>query len=115
MIDSLSYLDKINNKFEWEEPFCLSQSPRNESINTSTARSESSLAKCRVSSVPILGWRKHMEDALLFHRINKDTFLFAVFDGHGGVEVSQFCAKKLPLVLESNPHFKTGNYAKALE
>ena len=32
-----------------------------------------------------LGWRKHMEDALLFHRINKEIFLFAVFDGHGGV------------------------------
>jgi serine/threonine protein phosphatase PrpC len=26
-----------------------------------------------------------MEDALLFHRISKDIFLFAVFDGHGGV------------------------------
>jgi serine/threonine protein phosphatase PrpC len=31
------------------------------------------------------GWRKYMEDAILFHRINKDIFLFAVFDGHGGV------------------------------
>jgi hypothetical protein len=94
--NGLSDQDKINNKFEWEEHSCLSQSPRNESINTSTAKSESSLAKCRVSSISILGWRKHMEDAILFHRINKDIFLFAVFDGHGGVEVSQFCAKKLP-------------------
>lgn len=43
-----------------------------------------------------------MEDALVFHRISKEIFLFAVFDGHGGVEVSQFCAKNIAKVLEAN-------------
>jgi serine/threonine protein phosphatase PrpC len=61
------------------------------------------------------GWRKYMEDALVFQRISKDIFLFAVFDGHGGIEVSQLCGKKLPEVLEANSNFKSGNYAKALE
>ena len=61
------------------------------------------------------GWRKYMEDAILFHRINKEIFLFAVFDGHGGVEVSQFCGKHLPEVLQATDAFKRGDYSKALE
>jgi protein phosphatase/protein phosphatase 2C family protein 2/3 len=60
---------------------------------------ESSPARCRVQITSNSGWRKYMEDAILFHRINKEIFLFAVFDGHGGVEVSQFCAKNIPQVL----------------
>jgi protein phosphatase 1G len=56
-----------------------------------------------------------MEDAVLFHRINKEIFLFAVFDGHGGVEVSQYCAKRLPQVLLASEAYQRGDYPKALE
>jgi serine/threonine protein phosphatase PrpC len=51
---------------------------------------------------PDLGWRKNMEDAIVFHRISKDIFLFAIFDGHGGVEVSRFCAKHIVDLLTKN-------------
>ena len=50
-----------------------------------------------------IGWRRYMEDAILFKRISKEIFLFGVFDGHGGIEVSQYCAKHLPSILENSP------------
>lgn len=52
-----------------------------------------------------LGWRKNMEDANLFDRIAKDTFLFGVFDGHGGCEVAQFCARHFSRVLQATDFF----------
>ena len=50
-----------------------------------------------------------MEDASLACYINNNgqlDLLFAVFDGHGGCEVSIFCKIVFPIVLESNiKHF----------
>jgi len=45
------------------------------------------------------GWRKNMEDAVLYYRFDKDTFLFAVFDGHGGAEVAHYCSHHLAQLL----------------
>ena len=40
------------------------------------------------------GWRQTMEDAHIVNpNFTKDCSLFAVFDGHGGAEVSNFAAK----------------------
>ena len=56
-----------------------------------------------------------MEDAIVFQRLSKDIFLFAVFDGHGGVEVSQYCSKHLAPILQARESFKNKDYPKALE
>lgn len=61
------------------------------------------------------GWRTSMEDAHSA-RINliPGVHLFCVFDGHGGNEVSQFCAKYFPDTLKENQNFKNKKYKEAL-
>ena len=62
------------------------------------------------------GWRKNQEDA---HIAELDFVpgmsLFAVFDGHGGAEVSAYCSKHFVKTLKENKDFQNGNYEKALQ
>ena len=58
-----------------------------------------------------------MEDA---HIINENidgqnTACFAVFDGHGGIEVAKFCERHFLDCLVNSDLYKNKNYAKALE
>lgn len=40
------------------------------------------------------GWRLNMEDAhIVSPNFDNGTSLFAVFDGHGGLECAKFCEK----------------------
>jgi len=61
-----------------------------------------------------LGWRKHMEDSQIFIEVADHVYLFGVFDGHGGPEVSSFVAQNFPKELMKDPAFKSKNYSLAL-
>jgi len=62
------------------------------------------------------GWRKGQEDAHLhIFDIIPNVHLFAVFDGHGGKEVSRYCERHLPKMLQSNEDFCQHNFDRALK
>jgi serine/threonine protein phosphatase PrpC len=63
------------------------------------------------------GWRLSMEDAHICNdNINgQGVGLFAIFDGHGGIEAAKFCERHFLEVLLRNPNFLSKQYAKALE
>ncbi|XP_044755645.1 probable protein phosphatase 2C 21 [Coccinella septempunctata] len=68
---------------------------------------------CGASSMQ--GWRVSQEDA---HNclLDFDTncSFFAVYDGHGGHEVAQYCSQKLPDHIKKTEAYKEGNIEKAL-
>lgn len=70
--------------------------------------------KCGASSMQ--GWRVSQEDA---HNsvidYDEDTSFFAVYDGHGGHEVAQYCAQNLPQFLKKCEAYKKGDYVQALK
>lgn len=43
-----------------------------------------------------------------------NTSFFAVYDGHGGHEVSEYCAKNLPDYIKNTEAYKAGDIEKAL-
>eukprot|EP00794_Sanderia_malayensis_P004672 gene4672-5281_t len=61
------------------------------------------------------GWRVSMEDAWnALLDFDKSTSMFAVYDGHGGQEVAQYCAKRLPEFIRKTEAYKNGDLKKAL-
>ena len=61
------------------------------------------------------GWRKSNEDAhITAVDFEPGLSLFAVFDGHGGIEVAKFCEEKFLDTLKADPEFESKNYETAL-
>lgn len=57
-----------------------------------------------------------MEDAAIHTLdIGDGNSLFAVFDGHGGFEVSEYVGKYFTDVLKSTPEYAKRNYEGALD
>ncbi|XP_065366792.1 probable protein phosphatase CG10417 [Calliphora vicina] len=68
-----------------------------------------------VGASSMQGWRNSQEDAHnSILNFDKNTAFFAVYDGHGGAEVSTYCADKLPQFLKALAAYLDGNFEKAL-
>ncbi|KAF7488466.1 Putative protein phosphatase [Sarcoptes scabiei] len=63
------------------------------------------------------GWRKTQEDAHVarLHFDGEDTAFFGVFDGHGGEEVSRYCALYLPDFIRDCSLYKENKISEAIE
>eukprot|EP00347_Sterkiella_histriomuscorum_P012912 403366745 len=62
------------------------------------------------------GWRLNMEDAHICNPdFEKNASIYGVFDGHGGIEVAEFCSKNLEEVLQQQQNYKMKNYDLALQ
>mmetsp|Transcript_13274 Transcript_13274/g.21656 ORF Transcript_13274/g.21656 Transcript_13274/m.21656 type:complete len:421 (-) Transcript_13274:1592-2854(-) len=68
------------------------------------------------------GWRKTMEDAYIVNTDimgdedgDKDIGIYAVFDGHGGGEVSKFCSRHFVEEIKKLEDFQRSDYAGALQ
>lgn len=69
-----------------------------------------------VGASSMQGWRLSQEDAhSSILNFDKHTSFFAIYDGHGGAEVAQYCADKLPEYLKNVSTYKSGNMVQALK
>jgi len=71
----------------------------------------------RYAASSMQGWRLSMEDGHICNpELDKTgAALFAVFDGHGGVEVAKFCERHFEQALLTNRNWESKAYGKALE
>ncbi|XP_001659319.2 probable protein phosphatase CG10417 [Aedes aegypti] len=72
------------------------------------------LLACGSSSMQ--GWRISQEDAhnCILNYDDKTSF-FAVYDGHGGAEVAQYCSLHLPKFLKQLQSYKSKDFEQALK
>lgn len=72
------------------------------------------LLACGSSSMQ--GWRISQEDAHnCILNFDEKTSFFAVYDGHGGAEVAQYCSLHLPTFLKTLESYKSKDFEQALK
>jgi len=80
----------------------------------------------RYGASAMQGWRKGMEDAHIAlgalpgsssseNGSTTQLSMFAVFDGHGGPEVANFCKVHMPHQIQALPEFQAGDFEGALK
>jgi serine/threonine protein phosphatase PrpC len=58
------------------------------------------------ASTQMQGWRLNQEDAHIARPdFDEGIGLFAIFDGHGGVECSKFCERFFEMKLKEQPEY----------
>jgi protein phosphatase 1G len=61
------------------------------------------------------GWRVSMEDSHIADlKLGEGRYIFGVFDGHGGGEVSEFVKRHFVKEFKNNQSYKQGNFGEAL-
>ena len=88
---SLVYLDRPNTK-------------KNTGFGSFAGNNE--MIPYKWSSCDMQGWRLNMEDAHIANpTFDPDVGLFAVFDGHGGLEAAKFCERYFEAKLKEQPEY----------
>ncbi|KAH9398369.1 PREDICTED: probable protein phosphatase CG10417 [Rhagoletis zephyria] len=78
--------------------------------------SSGTAANYEYASTSCQGWRNTQEDVhLILPNFDSDTSLFAVFDGHNGIEVAAYVAKYLPEYIRQNRKYKRGRVSEGLK
>lgn len=81
---------------------------------TSTSKSDQYL----VASCSMQGWRATMEDShvyILNMPEDPETSYFAVFDGHGGSQISRFASQYLHKYIMNRAEYKEGKIVEAMQ
>lgn len=75
-----------------------------------------SMGSMKYGATSMQGWRINQEDAHnCILNFDENCSFFAVYDGHGGAEVSQYAARRFPEFLKSSPAWSEGRLGQALE
>eukprot|EP00830_Metopus_es_P009425 TRINITY_DN1908_c0_g3_i3.p1 TRINITY_DN1908_c0_g3~~TRINITY_DN1908_c0_g3_i3.p1 ORF type:complete len:382 (+),score=62.13 TRINITY_DN1908_c0_g3_i3:98-1147(+) len=85
--------------------------------NKSKVSEEGETDMLKYCATSMQGWRINMEDAhLSISKFGGDptACLFAVFDGHGGIEIAEFARLHFPEELLKNPDYIAGRFKEAL-
>ncbi|KAM3136105.1 hypothetical protein pb186bvf_011727 [Paramecium bursaria] len=77
-----------------------------------TEQLQTDLFECYAASMQ--GWRITMEDAHICEKVDENVYLFAIFDGHGGPDISKFVKQNFVNQLKQNEEFKSKNYSLSL-
>lgn len=84
--------------------------------NTEKKSSDETCKQFNYGASSMQGWRMSQEDAHnCIPDFDENTALFAVYDGHGGAEVAQYCATNLPQFIKDTTCYTEGKLSAALE